>query len=196
VEPAGERELRALARRFADAERRVRGLLARAPEEDRRELLREALLVLAQLRRLQPERAVETAYLAAFARGDVRRVRDLAGSLSSKLDKAAQTAHGQARFAFRDVTPDNVEEMSHQAVTGYVDDAGRRQTLAPYAAMLTATIGRQATTRGVRDSRPTVVTITGGSCDVCADYQGEWQVAELEAWPPYHPSCDCIATPS
>ena len=42
-----------------------------------------------------------------------------------------------------------------------------------------------------RDLR--MVDVSGGSCDVCAPYQGTWSIAGLDSWPPYHPHCECLA---
>ena len=38
-----------------------------------------------------------------------------------------------------------------------------------------------------------IVSVSNGECDVCAPFQGQTTVAELEAWPPYHPHCECLA---
>jgi HK97 family phage portal protein len=40
---------------------------------------------------------------------------------------------------------------------------------------------------------PRTVTIDGGSCDVCAPYQGVWPADQVPAWPSYHPDCECVA---
>jgi hypothetical protein len=112
VAPAGEASLRALAERFADAEARVRALLARAPEGDRRELLKEAVAILIALRRENFRGPVHAAYLDAFRairRGGSRTAaNDLAGSLAVKLDRGAQTASASARDAFRRATTENL----------------------------------------------------------------------------------------
>lgn len=41
-----------------------------------------------------------------------------------------------------------------------------------------------------------MVTIDGGDCDICGQYQGVWPADEVPAWPSYHPHCDCVADPS
>jgi hypothetical protein len=115
--PAGERDLRVLSERFAQAEARIRALLARAPEGDRRKLLVEALAILIALRREDFRAPVITAYLAAFRAvrrrgGRARAVDDLAGSLAAKLDRGPQTAAIRVREAVRAVTADNVEERA------------------------------------------------------------------------------------
>jgi HK97 family phage portal protein len=38
------------------------------------------------------------------------------------------------------------------------------------------------------------VSISGGECEVCAPYQGQTRVSELDAWPPYHAHCNCLAS--
>jgi hypothetical protein len=67
ADPAGEAALRALSERFAQAEARIRALLARAPAGDRRALLTEALSILPALRREGARGPIAIAYLAAFA---------------------------------------------------------------------------------------------------------------------------------
>lgn len=40
------------------------------------------------------------------------------------------------------------------------------------------------------------VTIDGGDCEVCAEFQGTWPAEDVPGWPAYHPGCDCVADPS
>src|SRR5437762_602765 len=111
--PAGEDDLRALATRFANAERRIRALIAAAPDGDRRDLLREALELLVALRQHLADgaagAAVQAAYVAARGGGG-RAVDDLARSLHLKLDRGARTASGSAREAITTATADNLDE--------------------------------------------------------------------------------------
>lgn len=38
-----------------------------------------------------------------------------------------------------------------------------------------------------------MVSVSGGECEICAEFQGEWKASELSAFPPYHSSCNCLA---
>lgn len=196
-QPPGEADLRALARRFADAERRVRDLLRRAPTGNRRELLAEALTILFTLRRQNLRAPVTIAYLVAFRQirpgGDPEAVRDLAGSLALKLDRGAEEAAGRARDAFRDVSEDNVAELEHEAVTANEDAAGRRWALGAYAGMLTTTIGRQATTLGLVDGVGDGLVVVEGSSDddICGPLIGNTYPAQAAPQPPFHVGCSC-----
>lgn len=59
----GEADLRALSERFSEAEQRIRAPIGQAPEGDRSNLLREALLGLVVLRRRNFKDPVVRAYL-------------------------------------------------------------------------------------------------------------------------------------
>lgn len=41
-----------------------------------------------------------------------------------------------------------------------------------------------------------MVTIDGGECEVCAEFQGSWPADDVPGWPSYHPGCNCVADPS
>lgn len=195
-----------MAARFQDAERRIRALVAQAPDGDRRVLLTSALALLAGLRAEQPGLHVETAYLAAArgarrARGrapdlpDPSAVRDLAGSLAFKLDRAVRNAQERSRTAFRTVTADTVDESATAAVTAHTARAGTRWPLGGYADMVSTTIGRHATTRAVFDTVDAdgTVTISGGQCPICVPRQGVFPAGGAPR-PPFHPHCDCVAS--
>ena len=65
--------------------------------------------------------------------------------------------------------------------------------LGAYAAMTTATIGRQATTRGLTDavgSRGKLMVEVSGR-DYCQEFEGEAVVGD--PLPPFHPHCTCLA---
>lgn len=198
--PPGEADLRALTRRFEDAERRVRALVAQAPDGDRRALLIEALRILIVLRQDDLRGPIISAYLGAFesARGaDLRVPDDLAASLHRKLDRAAQTAASSASDAITRASVDNVEEMAEAAVTAHTDGSGARWTLGAYAAMVTSTLGRQATTRGLADAvgKGGRVVVEASGCDYCESFDGEATVG-TDPMPPFHPSCQCVAVPA
>lgn len=204
-----EADLRALARRFEESERRVRAIVAEAVDGDRRELLREILVALAELRALDHEHAVENAYVGAaravnlLTRGepgtaDPRAVRHLAGSLAKKLDEGPREAARRARTAIASVTEDNLEDAQHEAVTAHVDDDGRRLPLGSYAAMETNTIGRHASSLGIRDAvGGGLVTISqhGTKVPVCVPIEGVTMPA-TSPLPPYHPGCQHTAYPA
>lgn len=209
MELPGEGDLQALARRFEESERRVRALVAQAPTGNRRELLESILRELAGLRTLAPGEAVEAAYVNAakavnlLTKGDPgeadrRAVRDLAGSLARKLDRAAQEASRRARSVLATVTEENLAEQSHEAVTGYVDEDGRRWALGHYAAMETSTTGRAASSRGIADAvGGGLVTISshGTKVPVCIPIEGVTMPATSHL-PPYHPGCAHTAIPA
>jgi hypothetical protein len=201
AEPPGEADLRALSERFAQAEARIRALLARAPNGDRRALLIEALGLLVALGREDARGPVATAYLVAFrevaglalARRAV--VEDLAGPLALKLERGAQRASAGARDAFRTVTEETVDERALDAVTAHVGKDGTRWPLGAWAVMNTETIGRQATTRGLVDAvgNGGKLIVDVGECGYCQDFAGEAVVGE-DPLPPFHPSCTCTAS--
>lgn len=197
--PAGEAELRTLSERFREAEARLRVLIGRAPEGDRRRLLAIAIAILVALRREDFGEPVLTAYTVAARTPGRRRavvaVGDLARSLAHKLDRGVASVQGSARTAIMTATADNVAELVDEGVTAHVDARGARWALGAWAAMNTATIGRQATSRGVADAAGSDgrVTVEVGECDYCAGFAGE-AIIGTDPLPPYHPNCSCIAT--
>jgi uncharacterized membrane protein YgcG len=196
-DPPGEQELRALARRFEDTEARIRALISNAPDGNRRALLTEALEALIALRRQDLAAPVTAAYLAAFRAvrrgGNPQAVRDLSRSLAAKLDDAATTASDNTRAAFRAVTPDNLEELQHDAVTAHVDRVGKRWTLGAYAEMTASTIGRRASSRGTLDGvgpgGSVTVSSHGTNNPVCQPLEGKTFPAGRAPQPPFHANC-------
>ena len=201
VPPAGEASLRALSERFADAEARIRALLAQAPAGDRRELLTEALAILVALRREDARGPVATAYLAAFkeAVGLARRRRaavdDLAGSLALKLDRGARTASASAREAFsrvhRGQPRGDARERDHgprrrprhalaaRSVGGYERGDDRQAGIDPRPRRTrSATAGRWSS--------------TSASAATARSSQARRSSAKTPL-PPFHPSCTCVA---
>jgi hypothetical protein len=133
VTPTGEADLRALADRFVDAEAGITVWLAEAAGGDQRRWLTQALEVVAALRRLDLRGPVVTAYLHEHPEGSATAVRDLAGSLAVKLDRGVVTATENTRDSFRTATPENVEEVTEDAVTAHVDGRGSRWYLGRWA---------------------------------------------------------------
>jgi hypothetical protein len=87
------------------------------------------------------------------------------------------------------------EEVVEKAVMAHTDARGTRWSLGAWGSMNTATIGRQASSRGTRDAlHPAArVVITVGECGFCQAFAGEYS-AEDAPWPPFHPSCTCTAS--
>lgn len=209
---ASEHDLTALARAFADAEARVRALVAQAPDGDRRELLREALLILTELRRRLDDATIGVEVAYALAVGAVQQlqgrnielpdpapVTTIGGGLAKTLHDAVQTAQEGSRRAFRSVTPENVEDMAQRAVTAHVARNGARLALAGYADMQAATVGRRSTSIGTRDALgPTaLVTISshGTENPICRPLEGQTYRADGDL-PPFHASCAHVASPA
>jgi hypothetical protein len=193
--PAGEADLRGLAQRYLVAEGQILGYLGEAANGDQRAALAEALALLNILRRLDARAPVVRAYLAEHPEGRPDRVKDLAGSLAIRMDRGTQTAADSARAAFSNVTRDNLDEMATAAVVAAVDARGVRWSLGHWAEMTTATIGRQASSRGVADraGEGGRVTVNVGDCAWCTSHAGVAVIGQ-DPLPPYHPSCSCVAT--
>lgn len=115
--------------------------------------------------------------------------------MAQKLDGGAQTAARNARAAFRAVSEENLEELSHEAVTAHIDDRGTRWTLEGGADMNTETIGRQASSRGLADAVGAggKVMVQVGACGLCKGFAGK-AVVGTDPLPPFHPSCTCTAS--
>jgi len=197
--------LRDLARRFAEAERRVRDLVAAAPEGDRIELLKEALDVLIAMRTDAHFAAHDVTVVYALSAKalnlltglpmtDAKRADVLARSLETRLVRAVATAEVGARHAIGTARPDNLEDSQREAVGARYNRAGQLMPLGAEVLMLTRTIGRHTVSLAGSDmlGEGAAVIIAGGSCPICLPRQGE-QPASLR--PPFHPHCDCTATP-
>jgi hypothetical protein len=93
------------------------------------------------------------------------------------------------------VREDNLEELLALGTTAHEDARGTRWPLGAWANMNTATIGRQASTRGVVDAVGTgakvIVEVSG--CSYCETFAGEATVGE-DPLQPFHPSCTCVAS--
>ncbi len=194
--PRGEQQLRGLADRYGQAEGQVLALLAQAATGDRRQLLIDALTLLNTVRHLDHRAPVAAAYLHEHPKGSPDAVRDLAASLHQRLYRGATTAMDGARQAFKKVAPDNVDDLAATAVLADVDRRGIRWSLGRLATMTTATIGRQATSRGVTDAVGDggVVHVEVGDCALCQElFSGDLIIGQ-DALPPGHPGCSCTVT--
>jgi hypothetical protein len=193
--PAGEQDLQDLALRFTRAESYILALLANAAGGNPSRAIRQALEVLADLRRLDYRTPIVAAYLHQHPRGRAAGVADLAGSLARRLDTGTKTTAANTREAFTKVTADNVNAIAATAVTAAVDRQGVRWTLGRWADMTTTTIGRQATSRGItdREGEGSKVTIDTGDCTWCQSHAGD-AIIGADPLPPYHPYCSCVAS--
>ena len=90
--PPGEADLRALSERFSEAEQRIRAPIGQAPEGDRSNLLREALLGLVVLRRRNFKDPVVRAYLHEHTGAAQTPFVTLPGPLAERLDRGLQAA--------------------------------------------------------------------------------------------------------
>jgi hypothetical protein len=207
ITPPGESALRGIIRRFEEAEVHVRGLLAEAVTGDRSRLLAEALEAIGALRDEQVEDAVHEAYETAYegAAGDIEAMsrssqgtENLAGSLDEKLTEATYKAEEGSRSAFPTVDEDNLEESSQEAVTGLVDEDERRWPLGAYAAMAAHTLGRRATSRGIKDASAggeVRISSHGTLVPVCKPLEGKVFPAVSAPEPPFHEGCQHMLEP-
>lgn len=202
--PPGERDLRAIADRYALAEAEVRAELELALDDLSDRPKDNALEALDALRDEDPESAVNTAYAESFDHaleekalgGDP--VGDLATSLASKLSEAIDRAQEGVRKAFSQVTEDNLDEMEGEAVTGFVDEAGRAWPIGAYAGMTIATLGRRATSRGVKDAVGegfVQFSEHGSDHPICSELEGQVFPATDAPEPPIHEGCQHMLIP-
>ncbi len=205
--PKGEEELRAIVSRFEDADSQVRSLLAEAITGDREALKQRALKEIKALRSERLEDAVQLAYESAYdsAVEDIEAASrrnpsadSLAESLQEKLSAGLDKAEDRADQAFDEVNAENLAEKGQDATTALVDDAGKRWSLGAYAAMLAHTLGRRATSRGIKDAAAggTVRFSThANSSKICAPYQGKEFPATSAPEPPLHEGCKHMLEP-
>jgi|GEM_PF-655748 len=197
--PAGEAHLRAIAGRFRTVEGEVQELLRQAVEGQREARLGEALVALDSLRGERPEAAVADAYAAAFDGVIVEEkaentdpVKDLAYGLRAKLQEAVDTAESNAPDAFRSVSEDNLDEMLSKAVVAFVDDAEREWSLGSWAANQINTLGRRATSTGIKDGVGdgyVQYSQHGTTHPACKPREGKIYKASDAPTPPLHENC-------
>lgn len=205
--PNGESDLRKIVDRFREVERRIRSLLADAVTGDRVELLESALSEIGSLRNEEFEGAIHTAYEAAYERAAAQLGRasvenpnaeELAASLAKKLGSSLRQVEQHAKKAFPKVNGENLVEQSNEATTGLVDEAGKRWTLGVYAAMLGHTLGRRATSRGIKDAAAggeVRVSEHGSTDPICAPLEGKVFPALDAPEPPFHEECSHMLEP-
>jgi len=114
------------------------------------------------------------------------------------------------RQASRALADRLVREGVTDALTGFVDRAGKRWPLQHYARMVARTTTREAMTRGtvnrLREGAIDLVTITSHphTPDICSPYDGRTfsmdgehpGYPELDRLPPFHPNCVHVLTPA
>lgn len=149
----------------------------------------------------------------------------LADNLVSKLNEAAVTVGRRTEDAFRraalrqaavgiaagqarrevqaSLMARIIEDGVTDALTGFVDRAGKRWPLDVYSKMVARTTVREAVTQGtlnrVRERGGDRVTISSHAnpCDVCAEFDGRtFLLDELTDVPPFHPNCGHVLTPA
>ena len=190
--PKGEHALQEAASRFIEAGGFIIAMLAQAAIGDRARALRLALEQLTALRLRNYRPLVAEAYLTVHPNGKPDAVKDLASSLTKKLDTGIIVASDSARQTFKRVTLDTIDDATTAAVVAHIDKAGHRWGLGDYATMTCTTIGRAASSRGVTDriGNGNTVTIEVSGCPYCETFAGE-AVIGTDALPPYHPGCRC-----
>jgi hypothetical protein len=62
--------------------------------------------------------------------------------------------------------------------------------------MQTQALGRYATSAGVRDSKPKMVTIEVSGCSYCQEFEATYAFDDVPGWPPFHASCQCTSSAS
>lgn len=116
------------------------------------------------------------------------------------------------RAVSRNLAQNLIREGVTDAVTGFIDRAGRRWPLDVYTSMVARTTTREATTRAtinrMREGGLEIVTISSHphKSDECDDYDGntfaltsqaaaETGLDVLDILPPFHPNCIHVAIP-
>jgi hypothetical protein len=122
-------------------------------------------------------------------------------------------AGGQARRQVSKAIEDRlVREGVTDALTGFVDSAGKRWALDVYASMVARTNTRQAVSHGtanrLREQGNPLITISdhGPTDELCARYAGntyslveddpDYEYLDEGEYPPFHPNCMHYMTPA
>lgn len=206
--PAGEAHLRAIEARFREVEGEVQDLLRQAVNGSVEARLGEALEALDTLRGEQPAEAVRTAYeeavgsvdldRSASPRFEARSVDDMAEGLDKKLRDAIEEAERRAPDAFRAVDKDNLAEKLKEAVVGHVDEAAREWSLSSYASNQLRTLGRRATSTGIKDGVGdgyVQFSSHGTTHPACKPREGKIYKASEAPTPPIHENCGHMLIP-
>ena len=86
--------------------------------------------------------------------------------------------------------------FADEPVVAHTDRSGSAWALGAWAGMNAATIGRQATSRGVRNGATTdsTIEITVAGCGFCQQFEGSYSFEEVPAMAPLPPKlhlCRC-----
>ena len=204
--PAGEKELRDLRRRYEETESEIRELVARAVDGDALFLRATAEDALDALAAEQPAEAIYAAYHAGYDKAagyaEQKSVTEgpdaLAQGLELKLAEAIEENRRRIADAFDDVDEDNLPDKQAEAVTAHVDDADRAWPLAAWASLQIRTLGRRASSRGIRDgsgSGQVQFSSHGTTHPTCAPLEGEIFPAATAPEPPMHEGCEHTLEP-
>jgi hypothetical protein len=101
--------------------------------------------------------------------------------------KAKGTAEGINRTTSEQLASGDAVEVFAQARDNRAAAAGLEA-----ATSLVAFAVREAVAQAP-DTERRMISISGGECQICAPYQGEWAASDVPGWPAYHPSCNCVA---
>jgi hypothetical protein len=150
----------------------------------------------------------------------------LADNLAGSLNDAAELVGRQVEDVFRSVglkqtalgvlegntrlqvTKGIVDDLLHEGVTGFVDNAGRRWTLGNYAEMAARTTTREAASAGTAnrmaelDLKLITISDHGTLTELCKEYEGKTFALPgesvegyetIDQLPPFHPNCEHTA---
>jgi hypothetical protein len=153
----------------------------------------------------------------------------LADNLANSLNDAAELVGRQVDDVFRkvgleqtalgvlegksriEVTKAIVDDLLHEAVTGFVDNGGRRWTLQSYGKMVARTTTREAASAGTKNRMDELglqlidISSHADPCDICAHYDGNTYALPgesvegyeaIDELPPFHPNCRHVTTAS
>jgi HK97 family phage portal protein len=159
------------------------------------------------------ERAMQSKSIKAVA--DERYNRELADDLDGvfkrqfeaegkhvafRLNNTFNPDYGQNWLAAKSI---GVAEAVNLTTKQHIEQAGAEKAFtqakdirAEAGGMALATDVAAFSTRvGLEQDKSTAqrsVVIDGGTCDVCAPYQGEWPANDVPGWPAFHSACQCV----
>lgn len=219
-----ERQLEAIQRELRALGQRTRGLTFRVVAEP---YIRGALAVDASTD------AGATRAAFAFSGTHIREVATIAANVNVRLADAINLVGRRTNDAFRRVALEQIgpgiaagetrkatsaaleqaliRENVTDAVTGFVDRAGRRWQLDTYARMVARTTTRETMSTGVAkrmgETGQKLITISDHATDtvICQEYEGKTFALPgtivkgeetIDQLPPFHPNCLHVATPA
>lgn len=208
AKPHGEAALRSSIAAFERAEGDVRELVRREGNvTERRDA---ALAVLRGLRDEPVDDHLADAYSDAFEsaldrldgkepRAEINAdVAALGQTLREKVHGALDEAERRTGEAFTRVGDGDADKLADQAVVGHVDVAGREWSFAAYGSNQMRTLGRRATSRGVKDAAGggmVQVSEHGSNHPICSQLEGQTFPAFMAPEPPFHEGCQHYLVP-